>query len=256
MAVTASGKDKLLKDARIYVGGYDLSGDALSVSSLDFAYGSADVTGWSESVRNFISSSRVTTGIQGFQALMNDSTGQAWDRLKNDVDRDTQLTFGFGGGGSPAVGDPAYHLPSIAMDDVMSMTGNRAVLATSFLFDSSQYTGNFIKPLGVILRGDTSLGATLTASSTNSVDFEAIQSGNTGWTAIIHILATSSGNFAITVKDSSDDSSFSTIGTFTTTGGSVGAELISGTDTVERYVAFDAQRTAGSITAIVSFVRN
>jgi hypothetical protein len=113
---------------------------------------------------------------------------------------------------------------------------------------------NFYKPYGVVLQGAVSLSATQAASSAISAD--GVAASTAGWTAIIHILATSSGNFALKIRHSTDDSNWSDLGTFTTTGGAVGSELLTGSGSVNRYVAFDATRTAGTITAVVTFVRN
>jgi hypothetical protein len=254
MAVSGSGKDKLLRHARIYIGGYDLSGDARTVSSLDSRFGEVDITGWSEFVKNFLPDWHLQAGVRGFQALLNDTAGRAFNRLK-DAENSSQLSFCFGGGGEPAVPDPAYHLPSIQLGDMAGCDGKAAAIGPmDFLPDAGQFSTNFQKVLGFVLRGPTSLSGNLTASSATSVDFGAASSA--GYTAIIHVLSTSSGNFAMTVKHSTDDSSFSTLGTFTTTGGSIGSELLTGSGSVNRYVAFDAQRTAGTITVIVTFVRN
>ena len=62
----------------MYVGAYDLSGDALTISNMQNEFASAQVTGWSEQIRNFISASfRENISINGFRALMNDDTGRA-----------------------------------------------------------------------------------------------------------------------------------------------------------------------------------
>jgi len=255
MAVTSSGKDKLTTGMRLYLGGYDLSGDARTFGTLLNSHETADITGWSEGLINYLAAHR-SVGVTGFQALMNDATGKAWGQLKTPgSNTGSQLSIGFGGGGSdPAVGDPAYHLPSIQFSANPAIDSNAVVFTSDFMPDAGQVDSGVNNPAGVVLRGPTALSATLTASSSNSVDNEA--AATNGWSAIIQVLSTSSGNFAFTIEHSSDDSAFSTLGTFTTTGGSVGSELLTGTGTVNQYVAFNAARTAGTVTVVVTFVRN
>ena len=253
MAVTPSGKDKILPLTRVYIGGYDLSGDAREISSIDATHAEADMTGFSNEIFNY-QPGRMTAGMRGFKALMNDDTAGAWTQLKTPGNTARQLSICFGGGGVPAAGDPAYHLPAVQMSNPVNLDGNAWVVGADFVPDAQQMTSNFRTPWGYVLRGAVSMSATLTASSSNSIDLGAAMAN--GWTAIIHILASSSGNFALTIKHSTDDSSFATLGTFTTTGGAVGSELLSGATTVNRYVAFNAVRTAGTVTAVVTFVPN
>jgi len=253
MAVTPSGKDKVLKYARLYVGGFDLSGDLRDFGTIENSYESASMLGVSETTDNFLAAGSLMTAINGLQVLMNDTATSGSHTLLSSAPNQSQVSIHFGGGGAPAVGDPGYLLPTEQLGDAISIDAASAVMAANFAFDQRQYSGNITKVFGIVMRGNTSLSATLTASSTNSVD-QGAQS-TAGWAAHIHILSTSSGNFALSIEDSADDSAFGTLGTFTTTGGSVGSELLTGSGTVERYVAFDAQRTAGTITAIVTFTR-
>jgi hypothetical protein len=256
MAVAPSGRDKLERYTRLYIGGYDLSGDSRSFSAAVSAFNPVDMTGWSELVRNYMADGYLQAGLTGYQALMNDATGRAFEQLQLAADSiSSQLSLCFGGGGEPAVGDPAYVLPSVQMNDLIGFDSNAAVLSgIDFMLDATQYTANVAKVLGHVMRGPTSLSATLTASSANTVDGGA--QSTDGFIAILHILATASGNFAFTLKDSADDSAFATLGTFTLDGSAIGSEIITGSGTVDQYVGFDAQRTAGTCTAICTFVRN
>jgi len=256
MAVTFSGKDKLMRFTRLYVGGYDLSGDSRTFGNAQSEFNGVDLTGWDELVRNFLADGWLQAGITGYQALMNDATGRALDQLQLSGDSQaSQLSLCFGGGGEPAVGDPAYVLSSIQMNDLMGFDSSAAVLSgIDFMPDASQLSSNFAKVLGHVLRGPTSLTATLSASSSNTVDGGAQTTA--GGIAILHILATSSGDFAFKLRDSTDDSSFADLASFTLDGSAVGSELITFSGTVDQYVGFDAQRTGGSCTAVCTFIRN
>lgn len=247
MAVTTSGKDKTVNFARIFVGGYNLSGDARTFSSLSGNYGEADFTGWSESVRNFLRDNAMAIGIRGFQAIVNDAAGRAFTILKDVPNNNVSILFG--GGGEPAVGDPAYLLPAVQLMDTGGLEGPVAIIQADFV-PLAGTTAVSASPFGVVLSPATSISSTTTYSSH---DNEAATAN--GWQAVIHITATSSGNFAFVVEHSTDDSSFATLGTFTTTGGSVTSEYLSGTGTVNQYVRLVATRTAGTVTPIVTFAR-
>lgn len=250
MAATASGKDKLLRFARLYVGGYDLSGDARTVSSLDNRVGEVDITGWSELVRNYVSDDLRQTGIRGFQALMNDTAGRAYAILK-DAENSHIVSYCFGGGGEPAVPDPAYLLHSVQMMDTAGLEGQAAIINADFLPHAGNYSATAINPMGVVLQGATSLSSTTTGSSHDNA-----AATTAGYHAHLHVLATSSGNFAITIEHSSNDSAWSTLATFTSTAGSITAERVTGSGTVNRYVRSVLTRTAGTITTVITFARN
>lgn len=251
MAIVTSGKDKLMRHLRIFIGGYNLSGDARTFSSLDNKFEGVDVSGWSEFVRNFLVDGWRQVGVRGFQALLNDATGRAFAQLK-DAENTSRLSLLFGGGGEPAVGDPAYLMSSIQLSDLAGWDGRAAAIGPmDFLPDAAQYSNDIDNPFGVVLQAETSLSAT----TTNSSHDNAASSAN-GWHANIHVTATSSGNFAFVIEHSSNDSAWSTLGTFTTTGGSVGSEQLSGTGTVNRYTRVVSTRTAGTVTAVVTFARN
>jgi hypothetical protein len=254
MAVTNSGEDKILRWTRLYVGGYDLSGDSRTFSGINNTLEAAEMTGWSESVRNYLSAGMREVGLMGYQALMNDTTTTGAFTILKNPDVSYQLSMAFGGGGTPAIGDPAFLLPAVHMSSTTCLDSNAVVFNGDFLVDADQYNASYDNPLGVVLQPGSSLSSTLSASSTNTVDFESQTTG--GWVAILHILATSSGNFAFKVRDSADDSSFADLVTFTLDGSAVGSEVIFGTGTVDQYVGFDAQRTGGSCTAVCTFARN
>jgi len=82
------------------------------------------------------------------------------------------------------------------------------------------------------------------------------QLANTNFTQDdLHITATSSGNFAFTIEHSTNGSAWATLGTFTTTGGSVTSEYKSGAGTVNQYLRFVATRTAGTVSVACAIAR-
>ncbi len=249
MAATESGKDKLMRWARLYVGGYDISGDSRTVSTLDIIYDEADITGWSESVFNFLRNKRLTTGIMGYQSIMNDTaTTGAYTILNSATSHNLSLFMG--GAGEPAIPDPAYLMPGVQLMDTASIDGNVALLSSDFKPLAGTVDTAVALPLGVMLSPATSINST---TSNASHDNEGATTG--GWHANIHITATAAGNFAFTIEHGTDDAAWATLGTFTTTGGSVGSEYLSGSGTVNQYTRFVATRTGGTVTPVVSFAR-
>lgn len=246
MAATPSGKDKLLRHARVFVGGYDLSGDARTFGSLDNEYNEVEITGWSESVMNFLSEARVMAGVRQFQAITNDTTGRSYAVLKGG-NLAYPVSILFGGGGEPAVPDPAYLLASVQMSDTAGFDGGVGVISADFLPRAGESNG---KPMGVTLANSA-----LTAS-TNGASHDNEASSADGYHANIHITASSGGAWAFKIQHSTDDSAWSDLASFTVTGDTVEAEHISGTGTVNRYVRFVSTRTSGTVTAVCAFARN
>jgi len=258
MAVTTSGKDKLTKHARIYCGGVDLSGDWKTIGTIRNGYEVADMLGVSEDCHHFAPSSGIDTGIDGFQSLMSDTAVTGAHTVLNSAPNTTQTSIVFGGGGDPASGDPAYHLPSLQLSDSNSLSGGSPILSTNFVYDKAQYTDNYLGGFGVCLRGPVSIAANVDGATGNSFDMGAASAATATWSAVIQVLATASGNYAFTLEDSSDGDSYSGItgGAFTTTGAAIGSELLSATGAVKQYVAFNAVKTAGTVTVVVTFVRS
>jgi hypothetical protein len=253
MAATPSGKDKIQRWARIIYGGYDLSGDARTIGTLENEFDPADTTGWNESIINYLSSGILNVGITGFQCLMNDTTNRSLDNLKSASDSD-RVSVLFGGGGEPAIPDPAYLLASIQMSSTVNFDGGVGVLQADFMSDSAQATANTGNPQGVILCNQ-GLTATVSLASHDYGDSPATTTN--GWHANLHITATSSGDYSFAVEHSTNDSDWATLGTFTADGSAVTSEHLSDSDNpVNRYTRLTATRTAGTCTAVLVFARN
>lgn len=240
-------KDHLVRHMRIYVGGFNLSGDARTFSSADLTHDRADMTGWSNGVRNFLANYR-NIGIEGFQALLNDTaTTGAFQVLKDTPS--TRVSMLFGSGTVPAIDDPAYFLGAASMEDTAGFDGGAATIGASFVPDANQTIISF--PWGEVLHPETSLSATTDGASVDN----GASSANGGH-ANLHITATASGNFANKVQDSPDDSAWADLITFSADGSTVTSEQGSASGTVDRYTRFQATRTGGSETPVCVFARN
>jgi hypothetical protein len=251
VAETPSGKDKLSVWLRVIYGGYDLSGDARTIGTMENMFGEADFTGMNTRLRHFTSDYVRQVGVTGFQCLMNDTAASGATTLLKNPDTASQLSILFGGGGEPAIPDPAYLLPSLHMRTDTNWDGPVGVMQADFVMDADQYTANTSNPLGVVLCNQ---GLTATVDL-GSHDNEAASTN--GWNANLHVTATAAGDYSFVIEHSTDDAAWATLGTFTADGSAITSEHLSDSDNpVNRYVHLAVTRTAGTCTAIVTFARN
>lgn len=245
----AAGKNKLLRYCRLIVGGYDLSGDSRTFSQFTNSAPEVDMWGWSNETGNYLAGSRMI-GLDGYQAIVNDATGGSFTRLKT-VQQTSHLSMLIGGGAAPVAGDLAYLMPSIQIDGTVANTGGTAIIQANFKYNAGEYSNNIQNPAGVVLVPSSSISSTTNGST---VDNGAASSN--GCFANLHVLATSSGDFAFTVEHSTDGSSWSTLLTFTVDGSAISSEVQSSSGTVNRYLRGVATRTAGTITWALALARN
>ncbi|HUW78769.1 MAG TPA: hypothetical protein VMV52_08490 [Candidatus Nanopelagicaceae bacterium] len=251
-AVTQSGKDKTMRWARLYISGYDLSGDARSFGTLANGIAEVERTGWSEAHRNYIADDLRMVGISDLQVMLNDTSVAAYDRLITESNN-TIIDLAFGGGGEPAIGDPVYMLRSEQISAVANLDGKLAIMSANFAADTDQYTAGAYNPFGVVLQ-DAATQITATISE-DSVDHGAATTAG-AW-ANLHVLTTASGDYAFKLQDSANDTDWADIvgATWTIDGSAIAAESIEFTANTARYVRFVATRTAGSIYAVCTFGR-
>ena len=224
------------------------------MGTIDNTFEQVDITGWDEEVRNFLSAGERMVGITGYQAMINDGTGGAFTVLK-DAGTNKDVSFLFGGGGSPDVGDPAYHLPSIQFSSSASFDAQKGILSADFMPASG---GNLGNPMGVVLHNGT-VGGTVTRDSHDN----GASSAN-GYSVIYHKSTTTDGtSWQVDVEHSTDDSAWSTLVTFAfngdvVTGSGIESYSYSGTGTVNRYVRVVVTNVGvgGSFQFAVTFARN
>jgi len=256
MAVVTSGKDKVLRYARIFVDAYDLSGDARTVGTLMIERTEIDMTAWSNSIKQFLTGYR-TAGITDLQVLLNDDTGRGFDVLK-DAQNLYTISVLLGGQGEPTIGDPAYLLPSVQLSDATGIDAGAAIMTGINFMPSSSDAGTYYgSPLGVVLHPKTSLTVTTTPDS-HDIGIDVGTAGATalGWSANIHVTASDAGTWVFTIEHGTNDSDWATLGTFTAAGDVLESEHISGTGTVNRYVRALLTRTSGTATPVITFARN
>lgn len=243
----ATGKNKLLRYARVYFGGYNISGDARTIGTLQNKIDPIDMTALSDSYRNALGAGHREVGVMGFQAFLNDTASSgAHTLMKNGGS--TQLSVLLGSLAEPAIGDIAYLLPAVLLSYPYSFDGGAAIISGDFMPDASQSLT--ASPFGIVQHPATSLSATTNATSVDN----GASSAN-GAIAILHLVATSSGDFALKVQDSANNSDWSDLITFSSDGSAITSEVGTATGTVDRYTRFQATRTGGSCTPVVSFAR-
>lgn len=246
-----AGKNHHLRWMRLYAGGYDLSGDARTFSKLRNSFEEAELGGWSNSVRPYAVGGPRAVGIDGLQVLMNDAAAQGFTILK-DAGDNVQIVVAFGGNAEPAIGDPAYLVAAAQLAADVQLDGKAWALAGDFPQSADLATLAYVdQPFGVLLHPATSL-----SSTTNGTSVDNGAASSNGGSAILQLLAVSSANFALKIQHSTDDSNWSDLITFTTTGGAITAEHSGVAGTVNRYLRFQATRTAGSLTPVCAFARN
>ena len=242
------GKNKTLNWLRVYADEFALSCDARQVGTFKNAWDSVDMTGWCNPIRNSTFGWH-TIGVDGFTALMNDATTGAYTAL---VNRGASIvSFLFGGGAEPEIGDPAYMLGGIQLGDLTGWDGQAAIVNATFEPSTSYVDA---KPWGVILSDATSRTATVSLSS---VDNGAATTA--GWSANLHIVASSGGTWALIIEQSATGAfagEETTLVTFAADGSAITSERQIGTASAAQHLRANLTRTSGTMTAIITFARN
>lgn len=255
MAVTPSGKDKLERYMRAYVDELDLSGYSRAIGSLDASVSEVDRTSWADAHMNYKGDEQLIKGARGYRTIMDDDAAGAFENMK--AQPDGVATFAFGGGGEPAIGDPAYLIRTKIISLQANLDGGLMVIDGDLIPDAGQYADAAAFPFGRIHQGPTTLSATQSAGSSRSVDWERTDIVDGGW-ANLHILESDGGTWAFKLQHSSDDSAFSDItgGAFSLDGSVVGSETIEFSGSINQYTAFVATRTSGTVKVLVAVALN
>ena len=248
-----AGKNHLMRWMRLYAGGYDLSGDARTFDALLNNYEDVDLTGWGDAAKNYVAGGGRATGLQRFQALMNDTVARAFAVLK-EPDQQIPVSILFGGAAEPTYADPAYLLGAVQMSAPMGWDGGAAALTADFMPDAREADTNSGNPWGVVLYPATSIAVTTSGTVVDNLAESTI-----GAHANLHITATASGIWSLLIQASTTGAfggEETTLLTFTPNGSTVTAEHISVAGTIPRYTRFRAVRTSGTTTFLATLARN
>jgi len=243
-----AGKIFLLKNTRLYINQYDMSGLSRTLDSLVKSFEKVDMTAWDYNVSRAMGN-RCEVGIMGYGALLDIDTGKSLDALQENQDAHVSLLIG--AGAAPAVGDLAYIVPGIQFGGLMSIeTGAVGFSGIDFIPEPGQAGAYYISPYGVVLEIATSRTATQTGSSVNNA-----AATTAGWSAMLHVIS-SGANWEIKIQHSANDTDWADLTTFTADGSTALAEHKSAATTVNQYTRILSTRTSGNLTVVCVLARN
>jgi hypothetical protein len=217
-----------------------------------------DATVWGDDSRQY---------MLGYVNVMLSDVNVLWDNTEaaaGPVDPGSFVTMGSGEAehivsvfmgirAAPSIGVPVF------MAGLKQMEFTQGAALGDLLASSVQMRGSSLYDENIHCWGAAlAVGADLSVTTSNgSVDNGASTTG--GWAAQLHLaqttVAVGSGDYELRVEHSANDSTWSTLATFTLDGSASGAERLDGTGTVNRYVRFACTKTAGTVRPWVSFAR-
>ena len=247
-----AGKDKVSRWMRAWVGPFDLSGDARIFGTLQNAVEEVENTGWDDEYHRFISSDLRMTGVQGFQAILNDATNRSFPELTDLAENEFAIMFG--SGAEPAKGDAAYMLPAIQMMDAASFDAGIAAIDTNWMADSAQYAAAQYNPFGVMLHDKSQETATIDGVGHDWGTAPSASTSLGGWGMLL-VYATG-GTWVLKIQDSIDNAAFADLITFSADGSTVVGEVAAVTGNVDRFTRIQYTRTGGNVDAVCLFARN
>lgn len=243
------GKNKLLRYVRLYVDGYDLSGDSRTFSSLDGMMAEVDMTAWNDSVYKYLPNYRKMLGLRGYRAFMNDTAlSGAHTLFTTPGTAAMQFIMAFGGNAEPEVNDPGYGLSSVQLGDNHSFDAEAAVLDVDLIPMAGEGSGD------EKAWGHMAMPKTTQASSTDGTSHDGGAASSNGWMALLQIFSSGS-DWAIEMEDSTNDSIFVNLGTFLSDGSTITGELLEGTGNVDQYTRLTTTKTSGDLTVACLFIR-
>lgn len=229
---------------RLFVAGYDLSGDINSFGGIQGGNAPLDATDITQSANARMGGRR--SGSVQFTAFFDDATGQAHPRLGS-LPTGQQDVMGLVG---RAIGGAAFNLRSrqLNYDGSRDTEGN-------FLFTVDAQSDGY----GLEWGEQLTAGRRLESAATNGASLDGAASSSFGWQAYLQVFALTSGTPTIKLQDSADDSTFADLsgGGFGTITANSTVRLAGGaTDTIRRYVRVATTGTFAGLDFAVALVRN
>lgn len=245
-----AGRNMLTRYARVYVGGYDLSGDHRDFGSLINKCAHVDNSGIDDDFIHYLADRR-EVGITGYKALLDDATGKSVTALQS-LPAVAAVTVALGNGAAPIAGDLAYMLPAVQMGDIVSPEGGIYVVQADFEMDYGDYAN--YSPMGYII-----LPLTAISASGNSSTWNGGAAGTNGYLAVLHITVSGPGSYAFALEESTTGAfagEQDTLFTFTATGSTITSEVKSGSGNVKQYRRLKYTKTSGTCSAFCAMVVN
>ena len=242
---------------RVYVDGYDLSGDARSIGPLIYTFDEADLTGFSHAVKGALPG-HAMTGIGTLNATFNDTASVGIHAIASGAGVMRTVMVAQGMRAVPAAGDPVYMGEFEQMDYMVDpSTGvyvnanfnNSSARASTFLYNN---------PWGALLHANSAATA---ANSTTGAGIDTAGGATAFGGYLVYQVFAGDGTATISVDDSADDSSYSalsgaTSGEIDFSTPTAGRVALGRTATVKQYLRWQISlNTATTVTFALGFSR-
>lgn len=229
---------------RLFVAGYDLSGDINSFTGIQGGNSPLEATDITQDANARMGGRR--SGSTQFMAYFDDATDMSHERL-GALPTGQQDAMGLVG---RAIGGAVFNLRSrqINYDGSRDAEGN-------FLFTVDLQSDGF----GLEWGEQLTVGRRTESTATNGASLDGTASTALGWQAHLQVFALASGTPTIKLMDSADDSSFLDLagGAFAAVAANTSQRIAGGpTATIRRYVRVSTTGTFSGLDFAVSLTRN
>lgn len=256
MAATPNTGKTTSRYLRLLAGGYNLSCDMRSVSGFGVAYDQAEVTGWCDAAKQYLSGAGGVM-IDGFNALFSNAPeGNGLDAGSHVALSDLgsqYVSIFIGVRAAPAVGNDTF---SAAFEQGGYTTSPG--ISDAVAVEASFY-GSAVLPLSTYVWGKALATGATWSSTTNGVSVDGGAATSNGYIAFLHATQTAgamaSNDWAFRIEHSANDSDWATLGTFSIDGSEITADRLSGSGTVNRYTRLVGTRTAGTARVWATIIR-
>lgn len=248
MAVSPATGKTAARHCRLLLDEAELSGDARQLAAAGVRVGAIDQSGWSADIKTYLAGQAEIlfgdlTAVFSNLAAANPQI-QPGSHVKLAPIESFLATLPIGIRAAPAIGNPAMSSTFQQFAYTADVTPNDVVLV------KAQFAPDGTASLNTAVWGALlAAGSLMTITTTNgSVDNGAASTG--GAVAFLHLTqpdaAIGTNNWSLVIEHSADDSSWSTLITFTANGSTLTAERQAVSGTVNRYTRLKATRTAGN----------
>jgi len=247
------------KHKRIYIGGYDLSGNARSCGPIGVEYDEADLTAWTDTAHGFLRS-HSQTNIGTFNAVFDNTATTGIHIVLPAAGGERNVIVAQGIRAVPAAGDPAFGGTFIQSAYAPQDDGGGVVVSVPFAgWSASASSLIYSIGWGTLLHAS---GAETGANSANSgIDNPTAGATTSGGYLCYQVLA-GDGTATLSVDDSANNSTWlalsgATSGSINCTAVTSGLVALTATATVRRYLRWQvALGTATTVTFVLMFARN
>lgn len=244
---------------RIFVGGYDLSGQARKVGPLSLEYDAANLTALADPVLGYLPNT-AAVNVGAINSVFSNTATTGIHALLSTAGVKRVVTVARGIRAVPALGDPAFAGEFTQGEYSIADDGGGMVVNLPFQgWADDAASLLFASPWGAVLFANTARTA---ANSSTGYDRGVVSTAGGGF-LVYHVTASSGAGHTATIKvqDSDtnvdanfDDLSGATTGVITVTAGVSGLVAISPTATVRQFIRGQLVfGTATSITPVLSW---